>query len=119
MGLLPTAANGNKYILCMTCELTKYLITVPISSKDAKTVAKAKFEKFVFIHGIMKSVKTDLGTEFKNQTISEVMKLLNASHAKSTPYRHETVGVVERNHRILTEHLRTYLAGKHQNWDEF
>lgn len=118
MGPLPTAADGSKYILCMICDMTKYLVTVPLKSKDAKTVAKAIFEKFVLVYGIMIDVRTDQGTEFRNKIMTEMLELLGTSHSKSTPYRHETVGAVERNHRILNEYLRAYLTEDNQNWDE-
>lgn len=38
---------GNKYAVTMICDLTKYLIAVPIADKTARSVAKAIFEKFI------------------------------------------------------------------------
>jgi hypothetical protein len=46
----------------MECELTKYLVTVPIPNKEAKTVASAIFENFILVYGPMKEIRTDMGT---------------------------------------------------------
>lgn len=67
----------------------------------------------------MKSIKTDLGTEFKNEIFSELTKLFKITHNFSTPYHHETVGTVERNHRVFNEYLRAYLNDNFDDWDVY
>lgn len=57
----------------------------------------------------MAEIRTDLGTEFNNETVSELFEALGIAHKMSTPYRHETIGKAERNHRSLNEYLRAYL----------
>lgn len=57
---------GNKYALTLICDLTKYLVTIAIPDKSAKTVARAIFEQVILIYGSMNTIKSDLGTEFKN-----------------------------------------------------
>lgn len=104
-----TSLNDNRYIVTMVCELTKYLVAIPISNKEAKTVANAIFEGFITTFGPMKTILTDLGTEFKNRLTTEFNKLLDISHDFSTTYHFRTFGVVERNHRTSNEYLRTDL----------
>lgn len=93
----------------IVCDLTKYLITCPIPNKEANTIAKAIFEHFILIYGLMKEIRTDCGTEYKNQIINELCKILEIKHSFSTPYRHETVGSIERNHRFFNQYLRSYM----------
>lgn len=111
--------NQNKYICTIICELTKYLVAIPIPNKEASTVAKAIFEGFITTFGPMKSIVTDQGTEFKNELIRRFNELLKIQHNFATPYHHQTLGVVERNHRVFNEYLRTYVNNERTDWDAF
>lgn len=110
---------GNLYAVTIICELTKYLITIPITDKSAKTVADAIYKHFILVHGAMKKIKTDLGTEYINEIMTELCKTMQITHLKSTAYHHETLGAVERNHRLLNEYLRSYLNGNLESWDTY
>lgn len=109
IGSLTKSNNGNQYAVTIMCDLTKYLVTCPIPNKEAKTVTRAIFENFILIYGPMAQVRTDLGSEYMNQTTDALFKLMNIEHRSSTAYHHETLGTVERNHRVFNEYLRSYL----------
>lgn len=47
IGPLPRTEYGNEYAITITCELTKYLLTVPIPNKSEKSVAKFIFDKCI------------------------------------------------------------------------
>jgi len=118
IGPFPISENGNKFAITAICDLTKYLIIIPIPNKEATTIAAAFFNNVIKYFGITKVIRTDLGTEFYNNIMRELCKLLNISHKTSTPYRHETVGTVERSHRTLNEYLRAYINNNHTDWDK-
>ena len=118
IGPLLPSDQGNKYAVTLICNLTKYLITVAVSNKESKTIAKAIFDKFILTYGPMRQILTDSGTEYKNQTLTELCNILQINLIHSTPHHHETVGTVERNHRTLNEYLRTYLNENRTNWEE-
>lgn len=119
IGPLPISKYGNKYAVTMICDFTKYLVTIPIADKSAKTVAQAIFENFVLIYGKMKSIKSDLGTEFKNEIFCELCKLLNIEIHFSTAYHHQTLGTIERNHRVFNEYIRSYISDNITDWDTY
>lgn len=108
IGPFERSKNNNKYAVTMICDLTKYLVTAPIIDKSAKQVAKAIFEHFILKFGPMKEILTDRGTEYKNELMSEICNLMKINHNTSTAYRHQTVGTIERNHRVLNEYMRSY-----------
>lgn len=116
IGPLMKSNNGNQYAITIICDLTKYLVTVPIPTKNAETVAKAVFDNFILIYGPMKTIKSDLGTEYKNQIMQELCKTMEINQNFSTAYHHQTLGSIERNHRVFNEYLRAYLTD--ENWDE-
>lgn len=60
VGPLIKSVNNNQYVLTMICDLSKYLIAIPMSDKSAKTLAMAIFEHFILNFGPMKSIRTDL-----------------------------------------------------------
>ncbi|XP_067638314.1 retrovirus-related Pol polyprotein from transposon 412 isoform X1 [Eurosta solidaginis] len=117
IGPLPESNNGNRFAVTIMCDLSKYLVTISIPDKTAKTIAI--FEGFILIYGIMKSIKTDLGTEYKNENFSELTKLLKIEHNFSTAYHHETLGTIERNHRVFNEYLRAFLDDNFPEWDVY
>lgn len=117
IGPFATSSKNNKYAVTMMCDLTKYLVTAPIPDKGATEVAKAIFEKFVLVYGPMKQILTDKGTEYNNKLMHEICQLMKINHATSTAYRHQTVGTVERNHRVLNEYMRAYFDGNFDEWE--
>lgn len=119
IGPMRKSNSGFGYAITMVCDLTKYLIAIPIIDKSAKSVAQAIFHEFVLKYGPMKSIRSDLGTEYVNEVIRELCTLLNIKHDKSTAYHHQTMGTVERNHRLLNEYLRAYLNGCLDEWDVY
>lgn len=119
VGPLPRSLSGNAYLVTIECDLTKYLVAVPIPNKEAKTLASAIFENFILVYGPMKEIRTDMGTEYVNETIEEITKLFQIKHCTSTPYRPQTVGTVERIHRVINEYLRSYVNDNKSDWDEW
>lgn len=117
VGPLPITEQNNKYLLTIMCDHSKFLICVPMQNKEARTVAKAIAKNVVLTYGLFKNIRTDQGTEYRNELITEIMQLLGAKHDISTPYHHESVGTIERNHRVLNEYLRSYLV-QNREWDE-
>lgn len=113
------SSQGNSYAVTIQCELSKYIVVIPIPNKEARTVAKAIVEHFILIYGNMKEIRTDLGTEYKNQIFEELTKLLKIEHKTSTPYHSQTIGCCERNHRVLNEYLRMYINEFKTDWDEW
>lgn len=119
VGPLPKSNRGNVYAVTMICDLTKYLICAATVDKSAKEIARAIFEKFVLVFGPMKSIRTDRGTEYTNETVKELCKLLGTEHKVSTSYHHQTLGSIERNHGELNTYLRMYLSSNIADWDNY
>lgn len=119
VGPLIRSAKGNRYILTILDELTKYITLVPIENKEAKTVARAFVEDFVLRFGSVSKVKSDMGTEYLNETFKAVANLLGMRHVHSTPYHPQTIGSLERNHRNLNEYLRHFVNDELSDWDEY
>jgi len=90
-----------------------------VQSKTARNVAKAIVDDCILIYGAANEILTDMGTEFKNQTLKEICSLLKINLKTSTPYHHQTLGMVERSHRVFNEYMRAYLLPNRLDWDEW
>lgn len=108
-------SNGFRYILTMQCVLTKFIIAHPIPTKDAVTTARTLVEQLILRYGIFKTLKSDRGTEFTNELLKNICLLLNIDQKFSSPYHHETIGALERNHRVLNEFMLT--STNNNEWD--
>lgn len=118
IGPLQKTEEGYEYAVTAICDLSKYLVTVPVTDKSAKSIAKAIFENLILQFGPINNIRTDRGTEYNNKLINEICNLLNIRHDISTAYHHQTVGSIERNHRTLNEYIRIYVTNIAQ-WDEY
>jgi len=74
IGPWPKSDQGNEYAVTLICDLTKYLVTIPIPDISAGTVAKVIFESINVNYGPMKTFITEMGTEFKNSIINNLCK---------------------------------------------
>lgn len=119
VGPFTKSQHGNRYAITIQCELSKFVVIEPMPDKQAKTLAKAFVEKFILVHGCPLQIKTDLGTEYKNEIFEEINKMLSIDHKFSTAYHHETVGSLERNHKVLNEFLRSFVNADHDDWDQW
>lgn len=104
-------SDNFRYILTVQCDLSKYLIAVPIPTKEARSIAKALVDHVILIYGSFKILKSDLGTEFVNEIFVNICELLKIKHVKSTAYHHESLGSIERSHRVLNEYLLNFSDG--------
>lgn len=86
IGPMTKTRKGNRYALTLQCDLTKYVIAIPIPDKQAQTLAKAFVEHFILIYGCPILIKTDLGTEYKNELFKNICQLLSINHSFSTAY---------------------------------
>lgn len=61
MGPVPETLNGNKYILTMHDDLSKFSIAVPLSNFESKTTAEALVTNMLRIFGVPKFILSDQG----------------------------------------------------------
>ena len=119
VGPLPKSNQNNRYAVTIQCELTKYIVLVPIPTKEANVIARALVEKFILIYGKFLELKSDQGTEYKNEVLAQICKLLHIKQNFATAYHPQTIGSLERNHRCLNEYLRSFVTEHQSDWDEW
>jgi hypothetical protein len=119
VGSIQTDDMGYSYILTMQCELSKYVVAVPLKNKEAATVARAFVENFILKYGIPKAIATDCGTEFLAEVMKKTCALLHVDQLQSTAYHHRSIGALENSHKNLGAFLRTQVAKHNSAWSSW
>lgn len=119
VGPFTRSLKGHRYALSVQCDLSKYVIMTPLVDKQASTLARAFVENVILVYGCPKAIKTDMGSEFKNEIFENVSKILSIEQKFSTAYHPQTVGSLERNHRFLNEYLRHFINEERDDWDSW
>lgn len=115
----PNSNEGHKYIMTMSCDLTKFVIAVPTFDSTALTAAKTIVEHVCLLFNIPKIIISDNGPAFIAEIFSQIMKLLNITHIKTAPYHPQSNGGIERYHRTLGQYVRSYAQENPCNWHSF
>jgi len=82
-------SNGYKFIF-------KFVVAVPIRNKEADTVAKVIVEKIFLPWGACTELLSDCGREFDNALLTEICQMLGVNKLKTSGYRPQTNGCIER-----------------------
>ena len=116
IGPLKQSVHGNRYLLVITCLLTKYPECIPLPDKSARVVATAFVDHFLCRYLCPRVIATDCGTEFTSQLTTELLSKLGIAHRLSTAFLHSSVGQVERVNGTLIIALRHYVNSSQDDW---
>uniref|UniRef100_A0A3Q2Q0I0 Integrase catalytic domain-containing protein n=1 Tax=Fundulus heteroclitus TaxID=8078 RepID=A0A3Q2Q0I0_FUNHE len=110
--------SGNKYILVIIDQFTRWVEAFPIPDQDAETTAKKLVYNFIARFGPTLELHTDQGRNIESSLFRNVCRLLQITKTRSTPYHPSSNGQVERFNRTLLQMLRCYVDRNQKNWDE-
>jgi len=117
LGPLPTTPAGNKYILLLVDQFTKWVEAVPIANQTAETIAKAAIDHLFCRFGCPLEICTDQGANFTSQIFCHLCDLLQIAKTRTTPYHPSANGQVERLNSVLLQMIRCTLKDGQNTWD--
>lgn len=117
VGPLPLTENGNKYILTIMDDLSRYMNGYPIPDQEATTVVHTFVTQILNHHKTPKFVLTDQSTNFTSKLFKQVCKLFGITKIQTSPYHPQTNGALERHHKPLADYLRSFSKTNTHNWD--
>ncbi|KAL7295594.1 hypothetical protein TKK_0011230 [Trichogramma kaykai] len=115
VGPVPMTTSGSKYLLTIQCNLTKYADAIPLPEVRADVLAATFTHEFICRFGFPKIIHSDQGPNLIGNTFSSMAKIFNITQFKSTAYRPQTQGSLERCHQSLIEYLKIFVAK--DDWD--
>lgn len=119
VGPLEEDSEGNRYILTLQCELSKFVECYPLKTKESTDLARSFVNNFILRYGIPNCIISDKGTEFLNSTLKETCKILEIKQLSSTAYHHETMGSLENSHKHLNAYLRIQTSKNSGTWSSW
>jgi transposase InsO family protein len=114
----PRSRKGNIYILTMMDNFSKFAEAVPMANQEATTVAKALVETIVVRYGAPLQILTDQGRNFEGHVFQEMCRLLEVDKVRTSSYRPQSNGMIERYHRTLNSMLGKVVSENQRDWDE-
>ena len=119
VGPLKSSIAGYKHILTVTDAFSKWVELIPIPNKEASTVAKALFDKWICKFGFYQQSVSDGGKEFDNEVLKELTNLMSSKHHIVSPYSPSVNGIIERVHRSLGSYVKSFCDNQTTNWLEY
>ena len=104
---------GKRYLLTCCDSLTGFIDGEPLGTKSDAVVAK-NILSLILRHGISNDCFTDNGSEFST-LVSGVFRKFEIRHSRTTAYRSQSNGMLERLHREVNLKLKL-LNANHRNW---
>ena len=105
-GPLPPDEHGNKYIVIITDTFSRYLTAWPVENNGALAVANALMQHHQFF-SIPIHIKTDQGSEFMNDMISQFLSMLGPEHIGTISYSKEENSIVERSIKEVNRWIKS------------
>jgi len=114
---LPESNSGYKHILVMTDYVTKYVVAVPMITKNAEEVAEEFIDKWCMVHSWPERIQTDQGGEFTANLIKAITEAVKIRRSNTTPYHPQANGQVERFNRTMAQMLSKKCYRNQRIWD--
>uniref|UniRef100_A0A0G4I3X3 Integrase catalytic domain-containing protein n=1 Tax=Chromera velia CCMP2878 TaxID=1169474 RepID=A0A0G4I3X3_9ALVE len=116
-GPLPTSRRGNRFVLVITCALTRWPETFALPEVPTWVVAKILFEEIICRYGFIEELVSDRGTNFLSEIVRELLTLMKVRHHTTTGYHPQANGIPERFNRSWAEGVGKQLDQKKGDWD--
>ena len=109
------SADGYEYILMIQCQLSKFLVAVPLRNIETPTVATAFINSFICSYGTPRELISDRGVQFVSNLMRAVARRFKIKQITTCAYSPSSNGMVERSNHVITEYLRNY-TNKYKDW---
>ena len=118
LGPIKTSSSGNKYVLMVICQFTKWIEAYALPDQMTATTVSALVNNFFARFGCPLQIHSDQGSNFTSDLFQAVCNLLEVTKTRTTPYRPCSNGQVERYNRTLLQIIRCYLDEDITEWDK-
>ena len=116
--LIPVTDNGNRYILTIIDNATRWPEAIPLRNITTTAVAEALFTVFSRL-GIPQQILSDRGTQFTSELMKELYRLFGIQPIHTTPYHPQSNGMCERLNGTLKTLLKKVTAENPKDWDRY
>ena len=115
IGPLPPGRGGVKYIQCVVDSATRLSNATKHKNTEAMTLLKG-LDSWLKRNGKIGVMVTDNAAYYASQDVEEWCQDNGVEHRTIAPYRHQSVGLVERYNRKLENALRKITLAEGKSW---
>ena len=109
VGSMERSSKGLKWILTCIDLHSLFLLAVPMKLKSTDDVIHAYIESVLLRIGPSRYILMDNGTEFRNETMKELLNRLNTEHKFTTVYFPKGNSRLENLHTLLKRCMGKYM----------
>ena len=119
MGPIPETVHGNRYILVLMDQFSKWCKAFPTKDQKASTVTDILLQKVFSRFGPPQVLHSDQGANFESNLMHELCDLMGISKTRTSAYHPQCDGQVERQNRTLQDMLSTFVSHHSTEWDQW
>jgi transposase InsO family protein len=118
-GPLRDLGRGKWYILTITDAFTKYVKLVSLPNKEAPTVCKDIFNRWICRYSVPLEIVTDQGGEFCNDLSAELYKLLQLTHLHTSFRLPACNSQAQVANKTIAKYLRNLVRDDTLDWEQY
>jgi hypothetical protein len=113
---LPTARNGWKYIIAITCASSRYTMLIGSAKNNSEAIADALIHWITNAPGFPRMIKTGRDTGIVSVALQELLRRLTISNKTLNAWAPQLLGTQERTHTEVGNHMRIYCQADPAGW---
>ena len=118
IGPLPVSFKGNKYALIVSDYFTRWVEGYPMADCETTTIAENVINQFICRFGVPHQIHSDQGRQFESGLFKELCTRFSIDKTRTTAFRPQSDGLVERFNRTLEDILSKYISKNQRDWDD-
>ena len=118
VGPFTTTYSGNRYILTIMDEFTKWPELFAIPDQTAETISKIFVKEIICRHGTPRTILTDQGRNFTSNLLRSICDQLNIRKIQTSAYHPQSNARVERANSMIAQILSHIVDSSTRDWDE-
>ena len=111
-----TFKTRHSYILVISDHFTKWTEAIAIPNQESTTICKAFVDNFITKYGTPLQIHSDQGRNFQSDTFKGMCSVLGIDKTRTTSFRPQSNGGVERFDRKLASMLAMYCQKNQETW---
>mgnify|MGYP003543076045 FL=1 len=104
--------QGKKYILAIIDQFSRYISLNAVAKQDEKTTADILLNRWILKYGAPRVMYLDCGKSFQSKVMKELAERYKIQIQYSSPYHHNTNGLIERQFRTIRDFISSSLKDK-------
>ena len=118
LGQLPESHSGNRYILVAADCYSKRVDAWPMPNMETIAIPNILIDQMFSLWGVPLHIHTDRGTRFESQLFQNLCSALGISKTRTTAFRPQSNGMVERFNRTLEDMISKYISDNQHDCNE-